>query len=92
MAPLVTCHDQSATAPLGLPHRPVGGRRVLGLGLHRFEGHVELAMWKGSSRLLEEDDQGLALEQYWANYLSVLKGGGLPGAVKAFNGACGFGH
>ena len=61
------------------------------LGLHRFEGHVELAMWKGFDWLLkEEDDQGQALEHYWANYLTLLKRGGLPAAVKAFNRACGF--
>ena len=61
-----------------------------GLGMHRFEQHVELAMWKGFSWLLEEEDQGQALEHYWANYLTVLKKGGVPAAVKGFNKACGF--
>ena len=60
------------------------------LGLHRFEGHVELAMWRGFAWLLPEQDHGAALEHFWAHYLTILKRGGVPGAVREFNRACGF--
>jgi hypothetical protein len=60
------------------------------LGLHRFERHVELACWRSCAFVLGESDQAAAIEKLWAGYLARLADGGIPGAVRAFNEACGF--
>ena len=61
------------------------------LGLHRFDTHVELALWRPGDWLLEQPDQAQALEQLWAGYLQTLAGAGVHKAVRAFTDACGLG-
>ncbi len=52
--------------------------------LHRFERHLELALWRPFDWLLGAPDQNSELENFWTLYLQTLVEGGMPAAVAAF--------